>query len=119
MSITEELNNVRKMESVGFTHDQAETLAGIIEKAQVDGQVNLKDFIRNELNNLRNELLKENNNLRNELLNENSNLRNELISEIKDIEVRMAHAQRDMLIKIFGIVVGTVGIAVTILKLFP
>jgi len=104
MSITEELNNIKTLESAGFDHKQAEALTGIIEKAQVSGREDLKEFIRNENNNLRNEI---------------NNLRNEIKQDIKDLDVRMAYAQRDLLIKIFGIIVGTVGVAVTILKLFP
>lgn len=102
-----------------FTHQQSETLAGIIEKAQADGQKGLQDFIRNELEirilGLRNELTREIDDGR----NETKSLRNELINEIKDLDVRITHSQKDMLVKILGIVVGTVGMAVTILKLFP
>jgi hypothetical protein len=108
MPITEELNNIKTLESAGFDHKQAEALAGIIEKAQVSGHEDLKAFIRSE-----------NNNFRNEIRNEINNLRNEIKQDIKDLEVRMAYAQKDLLVKIFGIIVGTVGIAVTILKLFP
>ena len=174
MPITEELNNVRKLESVGFSHEQAETLSDVIEKAQGSGQESLKEFIHNENKTLRNEFDTKINELRNELGNEIKGFRNELGNEIKDIrnelgneikgfrnelgneikdirnelgneikgfrnelklliteknnelndkigglEVRMVTSQKDMLIKIFGIIVGTVGIAVTILKLFP
>ncbi|MGR3318294.1 MAG: hypothetical protein ACUZ8O_07400 [Candidatus Anammoxibacter sp.] len=59
-------------------------------------QESLKDFIRNE----------------------NEKLRNELVGKIKDLEVSMAVSQKDLLVKIFAIIVGTVGVAVTILKLF-
>ena len=90
MPITEELKNVKKFESVGFSHEQAEALAETIEQAQVNGQEGLKEFIRNEFK-----------------------------QDIKDLGIRLAYAMKDQLIKIFGIVVGTVGIAVTILKLFP
>jgi hypothetical protein len=108
MPITEELNNVRKLESVGFNHEQAETLADVIEKAQVSGQESLKEFISNENKDLRNEL---------KLLITEKN--NELHNKISGLEVCMVTSQKDMLIKILGIVVGTVGVAVTILKLFP
>jgi hypothetical protein len=67
-----------------------QTLADVIEKSHIDSQESLKDFIHNE--------------------NTNLDLRiNETISR----------GLKDMLIKIFGIIVGTVGVAVTILKLFP
>ncbi|MGR3319612.1 MAG: hypothetical protein ACUZ8O_14180 [Candidatus Anammoxibacter sp.] len=56
MPITEELKNVKKYESVGFTHDQAETLAETIEQAQVNGNESLKEFIRNENDKLRREI---------------------------------------------------------------
>ena len=90
MPITRELENLKNLESVGFSHEQAETLADVIEKPHVDSQENLKEFIHNELR------------------TEISNLRSEISRELKDL-----------LIKIFGIIIGTVGIAVTILKLFP
>jgi len=90
MSITRELENLKKLESVGFSHEQAETLADVIEKSHVESQESLKEFIHNELR------------------TEISNLRSEISRELKDL-----------LIKIFGIIIGTVGIAVTILKLFP
>ncbi len=38
MPITEELNNLKKIESVGLTHEQSEALADVIEKAQVSGK---------------------------------------------------------------------------------
>lgn len=90
MPITSELDNLKKLESVGFSHEQAETLADVIEKSHVDSQESLKEFIHNENTNLE--------------LRINASISKEL---------------KDMLIKIFGIVVGTVGVAVTILKLFP
>jgi len=108
MAITRELDNLKKLESVGFSHEQAETLADVIEKSHVDSQESLKEFFSNELSkqigSLDSKLSKEINNLRVEI----SNLRVEISRELKDL-----------LIKIFGIIVGTVGIAVTILKLFP
>jgi len=129
MPITEELNNIKTLESVGFDHKQAEALTGIIEKAQVDGYENLKEFIHNEINSLHNEI----NSLRNDhnrkfdsidnrfdgidikfssIDTKFDSLRNELKAEI-------ANTSKDLLIKLFGIIVGTVGMAVTILKLFP
>ena len=78
-----------KLESVGFSHEQAETLTDIIEQAQVESQTDLKEFIRNELD-----------------------------KQISKLETRLIASQKDLHIKIFSIIVGTVGIAVTILKLF-
>ncbi|MCL4728151.1 hypothetical protein [Candidatus Kuenenia stuttgartiensis] len=45
MPITKELSNIRKLEAVGFPHEQAEVLTDIIEESHVDGQQSLKDFI--------------------------------------------------------------------------
>lgn len=97
MPITRELDNLKKLESVGFSHEQAETLADVIEKSHVDSQESLKEFIHNEISGLRSEM---------------KSLRSDIICE-------MNKELKDLLIKIFGIIVGTVGIAVTILKLFP
>lgn len=108
MPITQELENIKKLEAVGFDHKQAEALAGIIEKAHVDGREDLKGFIRQELDNVRQELRQEIN-----------QVRNEIKQEIKDLEVRLAWALKDHLIKLFGIIFGTVGLAVAILKAFP
>lgn len=101
MPITEELRNIKKFESVGFTHEQAEVLTESIEEAVTNGHERLKDFIHQEINGLRNELKQEINGLRNEL------------------KAEIAVSSKDLLVKIFGIIVGTVGVAVTILKLFP
>ncbi|MCR4289050.1 MAG: hypothetical protein NUV86_02165 [Candidatus Scalindua sp.] len=90
MPITRELENSEKFESAGFNHEQAKTLADVIEKSHVDRQETLKEFIHNE------------------------NTKLEL-----NIKATISKELKDLLIKIFGIIVGTIGIAVTILKLFP
>src|SRR3989338_26476 len=102
MPITRELDNLKKLESVGFSNEQAETLADVIEKSHVDSQESLKEFIHNEISGLRSEV---------------KSLRSEMKSLRSDIICEMNKELKDLLIKIFGIIVGTVGIAVTILKL--
>lgn len=52
MPITKELNNIKKLEAVGFPHEQAEALTDIIEQSHVDSQQSLKEFIHNENTNL-------------------------------------------------------------------
>ncbi|MDR4507561.1 MAG: hypothetical protein MRJ65_04875 [Candidatus Brocadiaceae bacterium] len=52
MPITKELSNLKKLEAVGFPHEQAEVLAGIIEESHIDGQQGLKEFIDNRLDKL-------------------------------------------------------------------
>ena len=59
MPITAELKNVKNFRSVGFTHEQSETLAETIEQAQVNGQEGLKEFIHSEIKGLRTELCAE------------------------------------------------------------
>lgn len=103
MPITEELKNVKKFESVGFSHEQAETLADVIEQSHVQSQESLKEFIRNELE-------KQTKDFEGKL--------KDLEGKLNALEVRLVSSQKDLLIKLFGIIVGTAGIAVTILKLF-
>ena len=52
MPITKELENIRKFESVGFTHEQAETLVETLEQSHVDGQQDLKEFINDKIDKL-------------------------------------------------------------------
>lgn len=52
MPITKELDNIRKFESAGFSHEQAEILTDVIEQSHVNGQQTLKEFIHNELSSL-------------------------------------------------------------------
>lgn len=89
MPITEELRNIKKFESVGFTHEQAEVLTESLEEAVTSGHESLKEFIRNELDN-----------------------------KINKLEIRILESQKDMLLKILGIVTAIVGVAVAIIKLF-
>ncbi|MGR3292675.1 MAG: hypothetical protein ACUZ9M_01505 [Candidatus Scalindua sp.] len=115
MPITRELDNLKKLESVGFSHEQAETLADVIEKSHVDSQENLKEFISNENTKLENKFSNKISGLDDKLCNKISGLD----KEISSLRVEISKELKDLLIKIFGIVVGTVGLAVTILKLFP
>ncbi|MGR3318376.1 MAG: hypothetical protein ACUZ8O_07820 [Candidatus Anammoxibacter sp.] len=170
MPITEELKNVKKFESVGFSHDQAETLTDVIEQAQISSNESLKEFIRKENKDIRDELRYEINGISNKVDNLNNkvddlsnkidskvdelsnkidskvddlsnkidgkvdDLSNKIDSKVDDrcnkidskidilryeLKADIATTSKDLLIKLFGIIVGTVGIAVTILKLFP
>lgn len=95
MPITKELDNIRKFESVGFTHEQAEILADVIEQSHVDSQQGLKEFIHKEID----------------------DFRKEVRNEINSLELRMKASQTDLLIKIFAIVAGCTSIAVAVSKL--
>lgn len=119
MPITRELDNLKKLESAGFSHEQAETLADVIERSHVDSQESLKGFIHSEITGIHKEL----NGIHKELDNKTNNLRCELAgqisAEISNLHAEISRELKDLLIKIFGIMVGTIGVAVTILKLFP
>ena len=114
MPITEELKNIKKLESVGFRHEQAEALADIIEQAQLSGHESLKEFIRNENKDIRNEVDSKLNNVCNEL---NAKLE-KILSVTDNIDTHIKAGQYDLLIKIFAIVTGTSGILFALLKLF-
>ena len=114
MPITEELKNIKKLEAAGFQHEQSEALADIIEEAQLSGHESLKEFIRNELKDVRNEF-----NAKFEKMNSDSNINFERILSVTDnIDTHIKAGQYDMLIKIFAIVTGTAGILFALLKLF-
>ncbi|ODS33181.1 MAG: hypothetical protein SCARUB_01659 [Candidatus Scalindua rubra] len=137
MPITSELDNLKKLEAVGFNHKQAETLADVIEKSHVESQESLKEFIHNENTNLENKLSNKINGLDSKLSSKINGLDSKLSSkingldsklsskingldkEISSLRVEISRELKDLLIKIFGIIVGTVGIAVAIIKLFP
>jgi len=107
MPITEELKNVKKYESVGFTHEQAETLAETIEQAQVSGNESLKEFIRSENDKLRGEIKDSESRLRGEIKDLESRLR----GEINDLRY-------DLLLKIIVVVSSATGLLFTAIKLF-
>ncbi|MDR4503591.1 MAG: hypothetical protein MRK01_02215 [Candidatus Scalindua sp.] len=118
MPITEELKNLKKFESVGFTHEQAEALAETIEQAQAASQEDLKSFIRTELADLAKNFDSKLNALQKDFEGKFIIQQKDFDGKLNGLEARLIASQKDLLIKIFGIIVGTVGIAVTILKLF-
>ena len=118
MPITKELKNVRNFESAGFSHEQAETLADVIEESLSDSNESLKDFFRTELSSQINSLKIDISALDNKLSQQISGLDNKFTKQISDLKVDMAVSQKDLLVKIFTIIVGTVGVGVTIIKVF-
>ena len=93
MPITKELENLRKFESVGFTHEQSEVLTDVIEQSHVNGQQSLKDFINDKFEELR------------------KDVRNEITSS--ELRIRASHT--DLLVKILAIAAGctTIGVAIS------
>lgn len=111
MPITKELDNINELEAVGFGHNQAKALARIIEKSHVDSQQDLKEFIRNELKDLRNIDI--------------AKLTNKIDSDIKELKISfleshkaILESQKDLLLKFIGIISAIIGVAVAIIKLF-
>lgn len=113
MPITKELDNLRKFESVGFSHEQAKILTDVIEQSHINGQQSLKEFFHNELSGFKNEIHNELNGFRKEM----DDFRKEVRNEINTLELRMKASQTDLLVKIFGIVVGCTSMAVAVSKL--
>ena len=113
MPITKELDNLKKLKSVGFTNEQAEILADVIEQSHIDGQQSLKDFIHNEITGLE---LRVNNKI-----DKLGSLQPEMESRLKlsqsEMEVRLKTSQTDLLIKYSAIIAGFISIALSTVKL--
>ena len=100
MPITKELENLRKFESVGFTHEQSEVLTDVIEQSHVNGQQSLKEFISDKFEELRSEMDSKFKDVRH---------------EITSSELRIRASHTDLLVKILAIAAGctTIGIAIS------
>jgi len=92
MPITKELENIRKFESVGFSHEQAETLTDVIENALVDSHQSLKEFINKKFDDAGKELI--------------------------NLELRIKASHTDLLIKILAITAGCTSIGIAISKVW-
>jgi len=97
MPITAELENVKKFESVGFTHEQAEILAEVHKSTAESHVKSLKDYLDRKF----------------------ESVDAGIDSSEQRLKTEIAKSNTDLLIKIFGIVAGSLSIAVAILKLFP
>ncbi len=104
MPITKELENMRKFESVGFTHKQAETLTDVIEQSHVNGQENLKEFIERKF---------EGSDEKFEGINRQfENMHHEIVN----LELRIKASHTDLLMKFFAIVAGCISIGIAVAK---
>lgn len=131
MPITKELSNIRKLEAVGFPHEQAEVLTDIIEESHVDGQQSLKDFIGkmhedtnrqfDEINKKFDAVNKRFDDVNNRFDGVNKQFdefRKEMHTEMTTLEWRIKASHSDLLMKIFAIVAGCTSIAVAVAKIF-
>jgi len=92
---------LRKFESVGFTHEQAEMLAETLEQSHVDGQKSLKDslhMLENRMSGIEKKLDK-------------------VINVTDHIDLHIKAGQSDLLLKIFAIAAGCTSIPVVVSKL--
>ena len=114
MPIAKELENLRKFESVGFTHEQSEVLTDVIEQSHVNGQQSLKDFINDKFEELRTEMDNKFKDVRNEFKDVRSEFK-DVRSEITSSELRIRASHTDLLVKILAIAAGctTIGIAIS------
>jgi HSP90 family molecular chaperone len=115
MPITSELQNVRELKEVGFTDRQAEKLAEMHERSQTQGFEKFVEVLERGLGDLRNEMK-----LEMKLMEARLDARIEgLRLEMHQTLNVMLQAQNAMLLKIFGMFVGVISLAVAIIKLFP
>ncbi|WP_347273351.1 hypothetical protein [Candidatus Kuenenia sp.] len=123
MPITKELSNIRKLEAVGFPHEQAEVLTDIIEESHVDGQQSLKDFIgkmHEDTNRQFDEINKrfDDVNKRFDGINKQfDEFRKEMHTEMTTLEWRIKASHSYLFMKIFAIVAGCTSIAVAVAKI--
>ncbi len=107
MPITKELENLRKFESVGFTHEQAETLTDVIEQSHVDSQHTLKDSFHTLENRM------------DALDIRMGTLEKKIDSILKvtdNFDLHIKAGQTDLLLKIFAITAACASIAVAVSK---
>lgn len=99
MPITDSLENARRLEAMGFTHEQAHGLAEMLEQSSGAARADLAT--RDDLHVIATEL-------RAEIRSAEERLRAELHREL-----------RMQMLWFFTMLVGVVGIAVAVIKLFP
>lgn len=108
MPITKELENIRKFESVGFSHEQSETLTDVIEQSHIDGQQTLKDIfskLENKIDKL-------------ETKADTIEKKIDTILRVTDsIDLHIKAGQTELLLKIFAVVACCASVAVAVSKL--
>lgn len=108
MPITSELHNVQKLRDVGFTQQQAETLATVIESAQQQGFEKFAAVLEQGLVGVRNDLAAG-----------LASVRNEMALLESRLETRIESSLRDQTFKMIAVFVALLSVAVAVIKLFP
>ena len=126
MPITTELQNAQKLRDAGFTQQQAETLAEIVENGQQQGFERFAETLEKGLTGIRNEIAALESRLdtrfvalegRLETLKETLNGR---IDSVRgDLRAELHASLRDQMLKFVAILVAALSLAVAIIKLFP
>ncbi len=118
MPITNGLENSRKLRETGFTQQQAEVPAEIIEHAQQQGFDRFSEILERGLARVSNEiaLLAS----RFEALEGRFDaLESRMDSKIEGLRAELHSSLRDQLLKFVTILVAVVSLAVAVIKLFP
>ncbi len=111
MPITNGLENSRKLRETGFTQQQAEVPAEIIEHAQQQGFDRFSEILERGLAQVSNEIAL--------LASRFEALESRMDSKIEGLRAELHSSLRDQLLKFVAILVAVVSLAVAVIKLFP
>ena len=128
--ITTERQNIQLLRDSGFTQQQAEAVAAVVENAVQSGFEKFSEVLVRELGAIRSELKGEIAALRSELKSEIAAvradlkleiaaLRTEVKNEIRDSRIDVQKSINDQVWKVVGVVAAIVTIAVAVIMLFP
>jgi hypothetical protein len=115
MPITQERQTMQDLRSAGFSQQQAEVLAAKLEATAQATQQDLKDFIREQMGALDRKL----DAIEEKLEGKLSALEGRINVRFAGQEARFEHSLRMQMATILTAIIGVVGLAVAIIKLFP
>jgi vacuolar-type H+-ATPase subunit I/STV1 len=104
MPIIQERQTMQDLRAAGFSQQQAEVLAAKLEATAQATQQDLKDFIRQEFAQFRQEL--------------NTRFA-EMDVKFADVRTEMHATQKDLAFKLIATLVAGLSLAVAVIKLFP
>jgi hypothetical protein len=91
MPITNALENAKRLEGLGFTHDQAHGLSELLEQTAQASQPDLGDLVTKDY----------------------------LHGELQTLESRILRELRSQMFWFFGMLVGLLGLTIAIIKFLP
>lgn len=104
MPITQERQTMQDLRAAGFSQQQAEVLAAKLEATAQATQQDLKDFIRQEFAQFRQEL---------------GTRFAEIDTKFAELRTEMHATQKDLAFKLIATLVAGLSLAVAVIKLFP